>query len=333
MRDVARVAGVSVSAVSLVVNGKTGVSPAIRDHVWSVISEIGYKTAPVTDNDSFAAVGLLIEKGAMPVMLDAFYGDIIRGFQEEAQQLGYHVVLTMFDRTAESPEHLRSSLASEVKGLVIANDGDIAAEMIVQLETIHLPLVLIENHIPNQKIPTVLGDNFMAGYTIMQYVLGLGHKAIAVLRGPTKYSSLVDRLRGILAAAGEAGMIIPPEWIPEPVHSHFQKGYMQMREILELPNRPSAVVAISDKTALGAMEAIRESGLRIPQDISIASIDDIAESAFTRPPLTTIHIPKYEMGVVALRKLDRLIEGEPEIPVQSLVYSELVVRESCAPHR
>ena len=102
---------------------------------------------------------------------------------------------------------------------------------------------------------------------------------------------------------------------------------------LELPNRPSAVVAISDKTALGAMEAIRESGLRIPQDISIAGIDDIAESAFTRPPLTTIHIPKYEMGVVALRKLDRLIEGEPEIPVQSLVYSELVVRESCAPHR
>src|SRR5215469_9483337 len=106
MRDVARLAGVSVSAVSLVVNGKTGVSPAIRDHVWSVISEIGYKTAPTTDNDSFAAVGLLIEKGAMPVMLDAFYGDIIRGFQEEAQQLGYHVVLTMFDRTAESPEHL-----------------------------------------------------------------------------------------------------------------------------------------------------------------------------------------------------------------------------------
>jgi DNA-binding LacI/PurR family transcriptional regulator len=132
-----------------------------------------------------------------------------------------------------------------------------------------------------------------------------------------------------MAAAGEVGMVIPPEWMPHPVSGHPEKGYVQMREILELPERPTAVVAISDKTALGAMDAIKESRLRIPEDISIVSIDDIAESAFTRPPLTTIRIPKYEMGVIAFHKLHQLIRGESEIPVQSVVCSDLIVRESC----
>jgi LacI family transcriptional regulator len=102
-----------------------------------------------------------------------------------------------------------------------------------------------------------------------------------------------------------------------------------MKEILSLGQLPTAVVAISDKTALGAMEAIKEEGLRIPQDIAIASIDNIVESAYTRPPLTTVHIPKFEMGVLALQKLHHLISSDDEIPVKTLVYGELIVRESC----
>jgi len=329
MRDVARQAGVSLSAVSLVVNGKPGVSPEIREHVQQIISNLGYKNTLTTDNGSSQAVGLLIEKSSMPVIVDSFYGEIIRGFQTEAQRMGYHIVLSMFDRNVDNLDELCSSLESKVKGLVVANDGDITPEMIGQLQSIRIPLVLVENHILNQKIPTVIGDNFMAGYAIMRHVLDYGHQAVAVLKGPTKYSSLVQRLLGIYAAAGEAGIVIPPEWMPKPVSGHPHKGYMQMQEILRLPHRPTAVVAISDKTALGAMEAIKEHGLRIPEDISIASIDDIAESAYTRPPLTTIRIPKYEMGVVAFDKLQRLIQGELELPVQSIVYSDLIVRESC----
>ncbi len=162
MRDVARIAGVSVSAVSLVVNGKPGVSDDIREHVWSVISELGYKTNTNGDSKTSEAVGIVIEQSSMPVILDAFYGEIIRGFQTEAQRLGYQIVLFTFDRTAQSLDTLLSTLVSKVKGLVIANDGDITVEMIAQLEASHVPLVLIENHIPNHRIPSVLGDNFMA---------------------------------------------------------------------------------------------------------------------------------------------------------------------------
>src|SRR5690606_17225671 len=120
------------------------------------------------------------------------------------------------------------------------------------------------------------------------------------LKGPTKYSSLVDRLRGCIAALAEAGLLIPTTWMPEPDSGHPLKGYVQMKEILEQTEYPTAVIAISDKTAFGAMEAIREGGLKIPDDIAIASIDNTLESAYTRPPLTTVNIHEYEMGVIAL---------------------------------
>jgi LacI family transcriptional regulator len=101
---------------------------------------------------------------------------------------------------------------------------------------------------------------------------------------------------------------------------------------LKLPERPTAVVAVHDKIAFGAMEAIKEAGLRIPEDITLASIDDVADSALVRPPLTSFRIPRAEMGVLAMQKLHRLITGEPEIAVKSIVYGDLVVRESCGAH-
>jgi DNA-binding LacI/PurR family transcriptional regulator len=141
----------------------------------------------------------------------------------------------------------------------------------------------------------------------------------------------MDRLKGCLAAAAEAGILIPPEYMPHPMSGHPKKGYVQMQEILSLPQRPTAIVAISDKTAFGAMEAIKEAGLRIPEDIAITSIDNVAESAYTRPPLTSFHMPRTAMGQLAMQKLHRLISGEPEVPVKSIIYGELVVRESSGP--
>ena len=293
------------------------------------VGALGYVVANGQDDGRASAVGVLIERGSMPAILDIFYGEVIRGFQVEAQRLGYQVHLHMFDNAAESPGSLRTTLAGEVDGLVVANDGDITPQMVMQLEALQVPLVLVESYVPGRQLPCVLGDNFTAGYTVMEHLIGLGHRSIAILRGPRKYSSLIDRLKGCLAAAAAAGNLVPPEYRPYPISDHPRKGYIQMQEILQLPQRPTAVVAISDKTAFGAMEAIKESGLRIPTDIAIASIDDVAESAYTRPPLTSFHIPRAEMGVLAMQKLHRLISGEPEIAVKSIVYGDLVVRESC----
>jgi len=327
MRDVADAAKVSVSAVSLVVRGKPGVAAETRERVWEAISHLGY-TVATAENGKATTVGLLIERSSMPVILDIFYGDVIHGFQIEAQRLGYQVLLHMFDQAAENLDSLRTSLAGEVDGLVVANDGDITPEMIIQLEALQAPLVLVESYLPGHQLPCVLGDNFVAGYTVMQHLLDLGHRSIAILRGPRKYSSLMDRLKGCLAATAEAGILVPPEYMPHPVSGHPKKGYVQMQEILRLPQRPTAIVAISDKTAFGALEAIKEAGLRIPEDIAIAGIDDVGESAYTRPPLTSFRIPRMEMGILAMQKLHHLINGDSEVSVKSVVYGELKARES-----
>lgn len=332
MRDVAELAQVSVSAVSLVVRNKPGVADDTRERVWQAIADLGYVVADSQENGRAPAVGLLIERGSMPAILDIFYGEVIHGFQTEAQRLGYQVLLHMFDRAEERFDRMYASLCDDVQGFAIANDGDITADMIAQAQSSKLPLVLIESYLRGQHVPCVIGDNFTAGYTVTRQLLDLGYHDIALLQGPLKYSSLVDRARGCRAALAEAGVLLPSEWIPPPLGGAYQRGYLQMREIFKLPRLPRAVIAVHDKIAFSAMEAIREHGLRIPEDLAIISIDDVAESAHTRPPLTTFRIPRREMGTLAMQKLHRLISGEPEIAVKSIVYGELIVRESCGTH-
>jgi len=329
IRDVAAAANVSPSAVSLVIRGRPGVADKTRERVWAAISELGYEL-PVAPSAATKtqAVYLLIELGTLPVVLDVFYGDIIRGFQAEAQRLGYQVLLHMYDSSADTPALLKESFPDEARGLVVANDGDIRPELIFQMQELDLPLVLIENQATDHRLDCVLGDNFVAGYAVTRHFIDKGHRSIAILRGPTKYSSLVDRLRGCLAAFAEAGLQIPEEFMPIPVSGTPKKGYLQMREILQLPNRPTAVVAVSDKTAFGAMEAIKEAGLRMPSDIAIAGIDNVHESAYSHPSLTTFNMPRHEMGVVAMRKLHYLIAADRQPPAKTILYGDLIVRES-----
>lgn len=331
MRDIASAAEVSVTTVWMVIHAKPGISPETAEKVWAVINNLDYKPRKSDSSSPLDTVGLLIEQSSIPAISDVFYGDVIRGVQSEAERLGIRVVLSVFDRHKRGFD--LNGLAHDVRGVVIANDGDLPPQTVLQLTARDIPVVLIESYIGDHSFPCVLGDNFMAGYQITRHILDLGHRDIAVLKGPAKYSSLVDRLHGCMAAMAEEHLLFPPEWMPEPMSGHPLKGYVQMQEVLTLDHRPTAVIAISDKTAIGAMEAIREAGLRIPDDIAIGSIDNTRESQFTRPTLTTVHIPKYEIGVVAMQKLNRIIMGEEMTAFKSVVYSELIVRESCGSAR
>lgn len=329
MRDVADQVGVSVSAVSLVVRNQPGVSDETRARVWAAIKALGYATHESQSEGKSPSVGLLIERSAMPAILDIFYGEVLRGFQLEAQRLGYQVRLHMFNRDEEHFDKTYAAMAEDVQGLAIANDGDITPEMVARAQTARVPLVLIESYLPGKSIPCVIGDNYLAGYTVTRHLLGLGYQQIGLLKGPAKYSSLTDRYRGCLAALAEAGLLPPEAWMPPPGAGVYQRGYTQMRDILGAGSLPRAVVAVHDKIAFGAMEAIREAGLRIPEDMAIIAIDDVAESAHSRPPLSSFHIPRAEMGLLAMQLLHRQINGEELIPVKHLVYGQLVVRASC----
>lgn len=333
MRDIASAADVSVTTVWMVIHNKPGISPDTVEKVWSLINDLGYEPRKSTgrsqsDSDT---VMLLIEQSSIPAISDVFYGNVIQGVQSEADRLEYRVMLSMFDRARQEIDF--DALTNNVCGVVVANDGDLPSQIVLQLTELEIPVVLIESYFPDHNFPCVLGDNFSAGYQITRHILNLGHRDIGVLQGPSKYSSLVARLHGCMAAMAEEHLLFQREWMPAPMSGHPIKGYIQMQEILALDQHPTAVIAISDKTAIGAMEAIREAGLRIPEDIAIGSIDNTQESQFARPALTTVHIPKYEIGVLAMQKLNRIIRGEQTISFKSVVYSELIVRESCGSRR
>ncbi|NUQ04965.1 MAG: substrate-binding domain-containing protein [Anaerolineae bacterium] len=328
MRDVADAANVSATTVWMVAHGKPGIAPETVGKVRAAMDRLSYVAKPAETDEKSESVGLLIEQSSIPAISDVFYGDVIRGFQAEADRLGYHILLSTFDREIQDLNLLEKGFAHRVSGLVVANDGDIHPETIIQLKIPNVPVVLIESYIEGQMFPCVIGDNYIAGYKIARHMLDQGHRKIAILKGPSKYSSLVDRFRGCLAAVAEANLLPAAAWMPDPVSGHPLKGYVQMKEILAMPERPTAVIAVSDKTAFGAMEAIREAGLNIPGDIAVGSIDNTLESGYARPPLTTVHIPKYEIGILAMRILDRQIKGVDTIPVKSVVYSELIKRES-----
>jgi LacI family transcriptional regulator len=176
----------------------------------------------------------------------------------------------------------------------------------------------------------VVADNVTAGYLATRHLLRLGHTRIALLAGPRKYRNLVDRQEGYLDALTEYGITVDWTLLPAPTHhAGGQKGYHQMLHLLDLSRPPSAVVAISDKTAFGAMEALKERGVRIPDDMALVSIDDVAESAHTTPPLTTVSVPRSEMGSEAVRRLLALLRGEAPMPTKTVLYTHLVVRASC----
>ncbi len=330
MRAVAKRAGVSLSAVSLVVNGKPGVAPEKRARVLEAMNMLGYvHNGRRQTGAETKVVGLLIESQSLQSSNDGFYTRIIAGIEETAYRLGYRVLLHLYRRGVDPINDIRELMGRDVDGMIIANDGDITPDLIRQIAAHGNRVVLVENHLP-EPIHAVTADNFTAGLIMTKYLIELGHRRIAALPGPSKYSSLRDRLRGHLVALMEHGIPIDPALQPAPISGEPRKGYRQMRQLLELSQPPTAVFAVSDKSAFGAMEAIKEAGLRIPDDISITGIDDVHESANASPPLTTYHVPKHKLGEIAVGLMHNLLTSDMP-PVKTSLIGHLVERASAAP--
>lgn len=171
MRSVAKTANVSPTTVWMVIHGKPGVSAATIKRVTNAMELLDYHPETTTGSSSVMSVGFLIEESSIPAISDVFYGDVIRGFQSEAEKSGYQVALSTFNRKRQSVNRLKAGFVEEVKGYAVANDGDITPETLAQLQTPSVPVVLIESYIDGEEYPCVLGDNLMAGYKIARHLL------------------------------------------------------------------------------------------------------------------------------------------------------------------
>lgn len=326
MRDVARTADVPVSAVALVLNGRPGVSEERRELVLRTAQSLGYSPREVQRT---TVVGLVIEDLSREARLDGLIDTMVQGVYTEARRRGVRVALTVYHERADPFEDLRALTGRAPDGILLTNGGDITADVIARVMESTTPVVLIENHV-DLPVSAVVTDSFEAGLTATRHLLGLGHTRIGLVRGSRRYVSLTDRARGHLAALWEAGIAPEAELMPEQPAGSALKGYAQTLALLDLPSPPTAIYAVSDKSALGAYQAVAERGLRIGIDVSVVGTDNVEESAFRTPPLTTFDVRAREIGQQALRSLLRIVDGETAV-TRTVVRGELVERSSTGP--
>ena len=333
MRDVATAADVSLSTVSLVVNRKPGVSPERRERILETIKKLGYDMdGRGTGSTETKVLGLLMESLSEASRSDGFYTRIVSGIEETAYELGYQVLLHVYRPEIDPIHSIRELMGRDIDGLIIANDGDVNLEIIRKIASAGRPIVLVENYQPD-PICSVTADNFTAGRIMTEHLIDLGHTRIGALIGPTKYSSLRDRMRGYQVAMLEHGLNLDPALQPHPISGNPRKGYVQMQQLLALPEPPTAVFAVSDRAAFGAMDAVKDAGLRIPYDISIVGIDDVRDSAYSSPPLTTYRVPKYDLGRTAVSILHGMVTQNNLAPSRTVLLGQIEVRRSSGPHR
>lgn len=335
IRDVAAAAGVSISTVSLYTQGRSGVSERTSARIAHAIESLGYvprqsnqlrhTQSRTNGRGGTKLFALFLEEMSLSAFPETIYGAIIKAIETAAKQHGYNMILSVLEQ--EGVPQLVAD--GQVDGVLILGGCPINERVAQQLAQRGTPLVLLDTYLVGTAIDAIVPDNEWGGYQAIQHLVELGHRRIAIIEGPAKYRTLTDRLWGALRAAHDLGIEIPPYYRSSPQSSGLPlKGYREMQALLTLEAPPTAVFAISDKTAFGAMEAIREAGLQIPQDIALIGFDNELRTEHTTPALTSVHLPKRQMGVQAVKRLLQHIH-DPTFPrVRTCLPTELIVRES-----
>ncbi|HLY26621.1 MAG TPA: LacI family DNA-binding transcriptional regulator [Aggregatilineales bacterium] len=334
-KDIADLAGVSRTTVSFVLNNVPGmrIPEETRQRVLEAARRLDYQ--PHAAARSMASgrthvLGIVVRQSIEQAFADLFLPQVLLGLAHSAEERGYYTLFRAIDPT--TPNGVYSNLIRQrhVDGIILSgprfDDQDL-----LYTHSAGLPIVLM-GQLPNIGIPFVDVDNVGGAAKATQHLISLGHAHIAIVtNAPLEYTASHDRLTGYRQALLGAGLRYDEALVR---HADLtpQGGQRAMNELLALPDRPTAVFVASDTVALGALQAIRNEGLHIPQDIAVVGYDDIPLSAYIEPPLTTMRLPAYGLGWEAAEMLVRRIEGEDLSHADVLLDMELVVRESCGAH-
>lgn len=326
MKDVAKRAGVSVATVSHVINETRFVSEELKQRVLKAIEELDYQPDAVARSlrrKETRTIGLIVPDNSNP-----FFAEVARGIEDVGFEQGYSVILCNSDWNLEKElTYLDTLIAKRVDGIVFIA-ATTQVEHVKSLVENRTPVVVAERKMPEIEVDSVLVDNFQGGYEATKHLLDLGHRRIGCISGPWDLTPSAERVTGYKLALNrhelraEEDLIVRGDYL-------FESGEMAVRTLLELSAPPTAIFACNDLMAIGAMKAILEQGLRVPEDISIVGFDDIALASYLNPPLTTIAQPKYELGRMAAQLVIQRITSSGSREKREIVLeSRLVVRGS-----
>jgi DNA-binding LacI/PurR family transcriptional regulator len=330
MRDVARLAGVSTSTVSAVINNAVPVTPARKSRVLSAMEALDYhpdEVARSLKKGRTKAIGVIV-----PDITNAFYPEVIQGLEAAAREHGYAVLLCdSIEDAAHENEHLSTLFARRVDGVILACCANSTAyEAIVRRR---FPVVFVDRLPESVAEGSVTTDNVEAGHRAARHLIDLGHRRIAMLVGHLGLSPHRDRLEGFRKAMQEANLPIRDEYL---ITGQIQmtNGFDATVQILNLREKPTAIMASNNKLLLGLLQALDERSIQIPNQISVLGFDDYAWNKYFSPSLTAVAQATNEMGRQAFKLLLSIIAREPGQELQEKqirLPAELRVRDSTAP--
>ncbi|WP_228989206.1 LacI family DNA-binding transcriptional regulator [Streptomyces sp. DH8] len=324
IKDVAAEAGVSVATVSRVLNGHPSVSQEARTRVLAAVEALGYRPNAVARSLRTAqtrTLGLVISD-----VLNPYFTELARFVEEEARALGYSVIIGNADERPELQDHhIRTLIDRRIDGLLVS-PADGGTPLIRDVALSGTPMVFVDRWIPGIDVPVVRADGTGAVRDLVAHLHGLGHRRLAIIAGPAATTTGDERVAAFRDALRELGIALPRSYIGQ---GDFQaaSGRRATERFLDLAEPPQVVFAADNLMALGALDAIRARGLRVPDDIGLAAFDDIPWFVHTDPPITAVAQPAADLARAAVRALADRIEGRA--PQSVTLPARLVVRRSC----
>ena len=331
-QDVADLAGVSRTTVSLVLNDVEGIhiSPKTRKKVRDAAEKLGYipnATAQALATRRARAIGLVMTRSPHHIASDTFLPQILVGLLDIVKQQKLRLLIEAVDAEHQDRVYLELARAKHIDGMILLTPriDDIGLK---KLENVDTSIVLMGN-LADSDLCSVEVNNYLAGKQAVQYLIGLGHTNIACIsNAPSSYKAATDRIQGYKDALITAG-ITPNDALIQHADFDPQSGFACMQTLLSSGKKFTAVFIASDNVAMGAKSALREAGLNIPDDISIVGFDDIPWAQYADPPLTTIRLPAQELASEACLVLLDLMKGAEPEERNLVLETELVVRQSC----
>lgn len=329
IKEVAKLAGVSIATVSRTINNKNRVNEETRTRVREAIAATGYSPNTLAQNFRRGRTNFILV--VLPSIGDPFFAGVVKGIQSIAQQKGYSVLFT--ETKASADEFTNLLVSKQADGLILlATMPPSGIELVNKDRHKGLPIVVACEaiHPEMRHLPSVHIDNVAAAKEATRFLITHGHERIAFITGTHTSLLTKDREAGYRAAMKAAKLAIEDGWILEGKLT-IEGAVKATRGLLHHSHRPTAILCANDDMAIGALHEIRSAGLRVPEDISVIGFDDIRYSQAVFPPLTTVRQPAEEIGEKAMYRILHAIEDDVALTAEpELVPHELVIRRSVA---
>jgi len=325
IREVAESAGVSYATVSHVINNTRLVSQETRERVVAAMAALNYRPNALARSlrqGKTNTIGLVLPDSANP-----FFAEISRSIEDEAFKKGYSVFLCNTELDTQRELFYVDVLSKkQVDGIIFVATGDQADSLDFLLRQ-NMPVVMIDRDVPKVEVDAVLTDNQLGGFLATHHLIELGHKRIACIAGPSSITPSAERIIGYRRALEQAGLSYDENLIVRGDY-HAQSGMEITHSILRMNPRPTAIFALNDLMALGALRAAAETNYSVPRDLAVVGYDNLELARFTNPPLTTIAQPKKEIGAQAVNLLVDRISQKSRPPNRLVLAPELIIRRS-----